>query len=89
MSGYRKIGPEFQCVDEYGMTKAQTITFWAPIITDDHQPGFRVERDGDVRYIFLNPSSNEPTVFVYLGKEPTVHDGDTRPLHFYDLESEF
>ena len=53
--------------------------------TDGYAVGFKVERDGKVEFIYLNPSvdddAGEPNVFVYQGEygDPS-RDG---PVHHY------
>lgn len=63
-------------------------TRWQAFVTDDDQPGFRMERNGKVLYVLLNYSSNEPTLWVYAGSLPTPGEGDCQPLHFYYFEEE-
>lgn len=60
-----------------------TYTPW----TDGHAVGFRCEKDGEVEFIYLNPSSEsddgQPNVFVYKGE---VGDSSRdAPCHFYDV----
>jgi len=64
-------------------------TTWTPIVTDQGNPGYQIERNGMIRYILLNLSSNEPTAWVYFGSGTDIGEGDCQPLHFYDLREDF
>lgn len=75
-----------------------TVTDWDPGTTytpwsDGHAVGFRCERNGEVEYVYLNPSGRSddqvPTIFPYQGRTGEAgQDGGACDHHFVVFSSD-